>query len=112
MSGHLLGNSCPISGQFVLIVFCLFVIFISSRFGFKSCLSNAPVLVIGFSITFLINNFFALKGSKLFFLLSLQLVLCRVATPHSSVVQIIFYNEWNLRTRKKSYVQIHFLNKF
>ena len=28
LSGHLLGNSCPLSKQFVLIVFCLFVIFI------------------------------------------------------------------------------------
>ena len=28
LSGHLLGNSCPLGEQFVLIVFCLFVIFI------------------------------------------------------------------------------------
>ena len=28
LSGHLLGNSCPLGLQFVLIVFCLFVIFI------------------------------------------------------------------------------------
>ena len=28
LSGHLLGNSCPLGYQFVLIVFCLFVIFI------------------------------------------------------------------------------------
>ena len=28
LSGHLLGNSCPLGKQFVLIVFCLFVIFI------------------------------------------------------------------------------------
>ena len=28
LSGHLLGNSCPLGQQFVLIVFCLFVIFI------------------------------------------------------------------------------------
>ena len=43
------------------------------------------------------NTFFALKGSTLFhsYLLSLQLVLCRVGAvntlPHSSLVQIIFY---------------------
>ena len=29
LSGHLLGNSCPLGKQFVLIVFCLFVIFIN-----------------------------------------------------------------------------------
>ena len=28
LSGHLLENSCPLGEQFVLIVFCLFVIFI------------------------------------------------------------------------------------
>ena len=28
LSGHLLGNSCPLGYQFVLIVFCLLVIFI------------------------------------------------------------------------------------
>ena len=28
LSGYLLGNSCPLGKQFVLIVFCLFVIFI------------------------------------------------------------------------------------
>ena len=28
LSGHLLGNSCPLGKQFVLIVFCLFVILI------------------------------------------------------------------------------------
>ena len=28
LSGHLLGNSCPLGKQFVLIVVCLFVIFI------------------------------------------------------------------------------------
>ena len=53
LSGHLLGNSCPLGYQFVLIVFCLFVIFIS-RFGIKSgiCLLIAPVPVHCFSITF------------------------------------------------------------
>ena len=33
-SGHLLGNSCPLGKQFVLIVFCLFVIFIYFPFWF------------------------------------------------------------------------------
>ena len=28
LSGHLLGNSCPLGWQFVIIVFCLLVIFI------------------------------------------------------------------------------------
>ena len=28
LSGHLLGNSCPLGLPFVLIVFCLFVLFI------------------------------------------------------------------------------------
>ena len=32
LSGHLLGNSCPLGKQFVLIVFCLFVIFIDFPF--------------------------------------------------------------------------------
>ena len=27
LSGHLLGNSCPLGWSYVLIVFCLFVIF-------------------------------------------------------------------------------------
>ena len=34
LSGHLLGNSCPLGEQLVLIVFCLFVIFIYSPFWF------------------------------------------------------------------------------
>ena len=34
LSGHLLGNSCPLDEQFVLIVFCLFVIFIYFSFWF------------------------------------------------------------------------------
>ena len=33
-SGHLLGNSCALGEQFVLIVFCLFVIFIYFSFWF------------------------------------------------------------------------------
>ena len=32
LSGHLLGNSCPLGKQFVRIVFCLFVIFIYFSF--------------------------------------------------------------------------------
>ena len=35
LSGHLLGKSCPLGQQFVLIVFCLFVIFIYFPFWFK-----------------------------------------------------------------------------
>ena len=35
LSGHLLGNSCPLGKQFVLIVFCLFVIFIYFPFWFR-----------------------------------------------------------------------------
>ena len=34
LSGHLLGNSCPLGEQFVLIVLCLFVIFIYFPFWF------------------------------------------------------------------------------
>ena len=34
LSGHLMGNSCPLGLQFVLIVFCLFVIFIYFPFWF------------------------------------------------------------------------------
>ena len=54
LSGHLLGNSCPLGLQFVLIVFCLFEIFIYFPFGFKSgiCRLVAPVPVYCFSITF------------------------------------------------------------
>ena len=36
LSGHLLGNSCPLGEQFVLIVLCLFVIFIHFPVWFKS----------------------------------------------------------------------------
>ena len=52
---QILGNSCPLSKQFVLIVFCLFVIFIYfPLIGFKSgiCLLIAPVPVHCISITF------------------------------------------------------------
>ena len=34
LSGHLLGNSCPLNKQCVLIVFCQFVIFIYFPFWF------------------------------------------------------------------------------
>ena len=36
LSGHLLGNSCPLGWPFVLVVFCIFVIFVISHFGFES----------------------------------------------------------------------------
>ena len=36
LSSHLLGNSFPLGWPFVLIVFCLFVIFIYFLFGFRS----------------------------------------------------------------------------
>ena len=35
LSDHLLGNICPLSWPFVLVVFCLFVIFVISQFGFE-----------------------------------------------------------------------------
>ena len=35
LSGHLLGNSCPLGWPFVLIVLCIFVIFIYFPFWFK-----------------------------------------------------------------------------
>ena len=34
LNGHLLGNSCPLGLQFVLVVFCLFVLFIYFPFWF------------------------------------------------------------------------------
>ena len=55
LSGHLLGNSCPLGWPYVLIVFCLFVFFLFiPHFGFKSkiWLLIAPVPVHCFSITF------------------------------------------------------------
>ena len=36
LSGHLLGNSCPLDWPFVLIVFCVFVFLLISHFGFES----------------------------------------------------------------------------
>ena len=54
LKGHLLVNSCPLGWSYVLIVFCLFVIFIYFPFGFKSGLwfLIARVPVHYFSITF------------------------------------------------------------
>ena len=54
LSGHLLGISCPFGWPYVLIVFCLFVIFIYFPFGFKSgiWLLIAPIPVHCFSISF------------------------------------------------------------
>ena len=53
LSGHLLGNSCPLGWPFVFSVFCLFVILVTSHFGFESgiCLLIAPVPVHCFLIT-------------------------------------------------------------
>ena len=34
LNGHLLGNSCPLGKLFVLIVFCLFVVFVYFPFWF------------------------------------------------------------------------------
>ena len=46
LSGHLLGNSCPLGWPHVLIVFCLFVIFIYFPFWFLAfnCSSSCPLL--------------------------------------------------------------------
>ena len=54
LSGHLLGNICPLGWPFVLIVFRLFVILFISHFGFKNWirLLIAPVPVHSFPITF------------------------------------------------------------
>ena len=47
VSGHLLGQSCPFGWPCVLIVLCLFVILVISRFGFGGGVwfLNAPVPV-------------------------------------------------------------------
>ena len=57
LSGHLLGNSCPLGWSYVLIDFCLFVILFISHFGLKSWiwLLIAPVPVHCCSITFTTN---------------------------------------------------------
>ena len=50
LSGHLLGNSCPLGEQFFLIVFCLFVIIIYFPFWFSErnwpfdCISSCSLL--------------------------------------------------------------------
>ena len=58
LSGHLLGNSCPLGWSFVLIVFCLFVFYsfpiLVLRAGFW--LLIAPVPVHCFSITLTQEN--------------------------------------------------------
>ena len=57
LSGHLLGNSCPLGWPYVLIVFCPFIFFLFiSHFGFKSgiWLLIATVPVHSFSNTFII----------------------------------------------------------
>ena len=58
LSDHLCGNSCLLGWPFVLIVFCLFVIFVISYFGFESriCLLIAPVPVYCVLVTFLLNK--------------------------------------------------------
>ena len=68
---------------------------------------------------FLINVFFALKGSKLFIIISYHCgwMLCLVAAVKSLPALIysadyILLMEYILRTRKLSYLKIHFLNKF
>ena len=50
LRGHLLGNSCPLGWPFVLIVFCIFVIFTYFPFWFKErdlvfdCTSSSSLL--------------------------------------------------------------------
>ena len=73
---------------------------------------------------FLMNVFFALKRSKLLSLFLITAAGCCTiwrplkVSPHSFKVQIIFYfwsfeiMEGILRTWKRSYAKIHFLNKF
>ena len=53
LSGHFLGNNCPLGWPYVLIVFCLFVFLYIFHFGSKSgiWLLIAPVSVHCFSIT-------------------------------------------------------------
>ena len=64
LSCHLLVNSCPLGWPYVLIVFCLFVVLFISHFGFKSgiWLLIAPVPVLCFSITFLVENAVNVEG--------------------------------------------------
>ena len=54
LSDHLLGNSCPLSWNFVFIVFCVFVVLVISHFGIEGgiCLLIAPVPVHCILITF------------------------------------------------------------
>ena len=59
LSGHLLGNSCPLGWQFVLLVFCLFVIFIYFPLWFWGrglpfdCSSSCSLLFYYFYLYFL-----------------------------------------------------------
>ena len=56
LSGHLLGNSCLLGWPFVLIVFCLFLIFIYFPFWFKEwdlafdCSSSCSLLFFYFCL--------------------------------------------------------------
>ena len=54
LSGHLLGKSYPLSWPCVLVVFCLFVISVISRFGFEGWvwILFAPVPVHCLLVTF------------------------------------------------------------
>ena len=58
LGGHFLGNSCPLGWRFVLVVFCLFVVFVCLFsvlvFGGRVCLLIAPVPVHCLFITLII----------------------------------------------------------
>ena len=58
LSGHPLGNSCPVGKPFVIIVLCLFVVLDISHFGFKSgiWLLIASIPVHCFLVTFIDNS--------------------------------------------------------
>ena len=78
LSGRLLGNSCPLGWRFVLIVFCLFVvlqihsIFLSLLFHTYRVTDEALIAeTMVWPNFFLMNVFFALKGSKLFIIIYL-----------------------------------------
>ena len=67
----LLGNSCPLGEQFVLIVFCLFVIFIYFPFWFQErdlpfdCCSSCSLLFYYFCTQFLTKEKYALHFDKI-----------------------------------------------
>ena len=56
LGGHLLGNGCPLGWQFVLIIVCLFVIFICFPFWFLErdlpfdCSSSCSLLFYYFQV--------------------------------------------------------------